>query len=225
MKRDHYDILDIPENASATWIERAHQKRVLAIEQDTSLNGKKRDSALADANEAHRVLTDEKLRAAYDVALLAKREAASQPSAIAKMMQIVLLVGLPLVAGGTYFYMDNQAKVRAQQEQAERIAEEARLEAKRIKFELDRKVAEELDRQEREKVERARIEAQRIAHEEEMRNSRFVPLPTLEQQAREKQAADLVERNRLIQEEIERRKIQLELERQKRFLQQSQRGY
>lgn len=225
MKRNHYDILDIPENASATWIERAHQKRLLAIEQDTSLNGKKRASALADANEAHRVLTDEKLRAAYDVALLAKREADSKPSVITKMMQIVLLVGLPLVAGGTYFYMDNQAKVRAQQEQAERIAEEARLEAKRIKFELDRKVAEELDRQDREKAERARIEAQRIAHEEEMRNSRFVPLPTLEQQAREKQAADLVERNRLIQEEIERRKIQLELERQKRFLQQSQRGY
>lgn len=225
MKRNHYDILDIPENASATWIERAHQKRLLAIEQDTSLNGKKRASALADANEAHRVLTDEKLRAAYDVALLAKREADSKPSVITKMMQIVLLIGLPLVAGGTYFYMDNQAKVRAQQEQAERIAEEARLEAKRIKFELDRKVAEELDRQDREKAERARIEAQRIAHEEEMRNSRFVPLPTLEQQAREKQAADLVERNRLIQEEIERRKIQLELERQKRFLQQSQRGY
>lgn len=225
MKRNHYDILDIPENASATWIERAHQKRLLAIEQDTSLNGKKRASALADANEAHRVLTDEKLRAAYDVALLAKREADSKPSVITKMMQIVLLVGLPLVAGGTYFYMDNQAKVRAQQEQAERIAEEARLEAKRIKFELDRKVAEELDRQDREKAERARIEAQRIAHEEEMRNGRFVPLPTLEQQAREKQAADLVERNRLIQEEIERRKIQLELERQKRFLQQSQRGY
>ncbi len=225
MKRDHYDILDIPENASATWIERAHQKRLFAIAQDTALKAKKREAALGEANEAHRVLTDEKLRAAYDGELLKKREAASQPSATAKMLQIAFLVAVPLVAGGTYFYMDNQARARAQQEQAERIAEESRLEAKRIKFELDRKLAEERDRQDREKAERDRIEAQRVAHDEEMRKGRFVPLPTLEQQARDKQAADLAERNRLNQEELERRKTQLELERQKRFLQQSQRGY
>ena len=132
---------------------------------------------------------------------------------------------MPLVAGGTYFYMDSQAKERAQQEQAERIAEEQRLEAKRIKFELDRKAAEEQGWQDRAKAERDRIEAQRVAHDEEMSKGRFVPLPTLEQQARDKQAADLAERNRLNLEEMERRKTQMELERQKRFLQQSQRGY
>ena len=223
MQRDHYDILDIPENASHAWIEKAYQKRLLALESNTALKAKKRVAALAEISEAYRVLGDDGVRLAYDAELLKIRETANEPSALVKMVRMALLVGLPLIAAGTYFYMDSQAKARVQQERAEQIAETQRLEAQQQRFEKERVLAEERDRLDREKAERDRIESIRIAHEEVMRNGRFIPLPTLDQQARDKQNAELVERGRQLQEEIERRKTLAELERQKRFLRDAQR--
>jgi len=218
MKRDFYDILDIPENASPTWIVRAYQKRLLAVEQDSSLKEKKRVVALADINEAYRVLADADLRSAYDAKLVQKREAANGPSPAVSLLRTALLVLIPLATGGTYLYFDHQAKERAQQEQAEQAAENQRLVAQRMKIEIERQAAIERDRLERAKADQDRIENQRLANEEEMRNKRFVAGPTLEQIARDKATAEAAERSRLVQEEVDRRKAQAELERQKRFL-------
>lgn len=218
MKKDFYDVLDVPENASATWIVRAYQKRLLAIEQDVSLKAKKRVDLMAEINEAHRTLADDNLRAAYDVELAKKREVASGPTPLVAMLRILFLVGIPLAAAGTYLYVDHQAKARIQQEQAEQAVEAQRAEARRLKIELDREAAAVRDRQERDKAELDRIESRRVATEEEMRNKRFVPAPTLEQIAREKQAAELAARQRQNQEEMDKIKAQMELERQKRFL-------
>ena len=218
MKRDFYDILDIPENASPTWIVRAYQKRLLAIEQDASLKAKKRAASIAEINEAHRILTDAALRTAYDAELLQAREAANKPSPMSLVLRIALIVGIPLVGIGTYHYFDSQAKARAQQEQAEQAAENQRQEAQRKRIENERLAAIERDRLERVKAEQERIENQRLAHDEEMRTRRFIAAPTLEQIARDKLVAEAAERTRQMQDELDRRKAQAELERQKRFL-------
>ena len=217
MKRDFYDILDIPENASPTWIVRAYQKRLLAVEQDSSLKAKKRVTALAEINEAYRVLADD-LRVAYDAEILQKREAANGPSRVTSWLRIALLVLLPLGALGTYLYFEKQAKARVQQEQAEQAAESQRQNAQRQKIEIERQAMIERDRLERAKADQDRIENQRQANEDEMRNKRFVAGPTLEQIARDKATAEAAERSRQVQEEVDRRKSLAELERQKRFL-------
>lgn len=218
MKRDFYDILDIPENASPNWIVRAYQKRLLAVEQDSSLKAKKRVTALAEINEAYRVLADADLRVAYDAEILQKREAANGPSRVTSWLRIALLVLLPLGALGTYLYFEQQAKARVQQEQAEQAAESQRQNAQRQKIEIERQAMIERDRLERAKADQDRIENQRQASEDEMRNKRFVAGPTLEQIARDKATAEAAERSRQAQEEVDRRKSQAELERQKRFL-------
>ena len=218
MKRDFYDILDIPENASPTWIVRAYQKRLLAVEQDGSLKAKKRVTALAEINEAYRVLADADLRVAYDAEILQKREAANGPSPVTSWLRIALLVLLPLGALGTYLYFEQQAKARVQEEQAEQAAESQRQNAQRQKIEIERQAMIERDRLERAKADQDRIENQRQANEDEMRNKRFVAGPTLEQIARDKATAEAAERSRQVQEEVDRRKSLAELERQKRFL-------
>ena len=218
MKRDFYDILDVPENASSTWIIRAYQKRLLAVEQDASLKVKKRATFISEINEAHRILTDAALRIAYDAELLRAREAANKPSPMSLMLRIALIVGIPLLGVGTYHYIDSQTKARAQQEQAEQAAESQRQEAQRKGIENEHLAAIERDRLERAKAEQERLENQRLANEEEMRNKRFVAAPTLEQIARDKMVAEAADRTRQMQDELDRRKAQAELERQKRFL-------
>ncbi len=226
MKKDLYQLLDVPENASPTGITRVYEQRVLAVETDPSLSDKQRAARLVELGAAHRVLSNTVRRADYDATRLRDREsaarAAEQRQARRKFM---LMVGLPLLAGGGYWvYAQHQRELADQARQREAAEQEARLQEMQRREDA-RKAALERERLELKALEEQRREQERQAHEAELRGKRYevdtTTFKSPEQLAREKAAREEAVRRQQQLEELDRNRALLELERQKRFLRES----
>lgn len=219
--RDHYETLQVPENATATIIARAYDKRIAELKADLSLAPKKRKKAEDVLNEAYYVLTDEKLKTAYDEALQRKREVAgglvtSKTTVVARTVFLLALLGL--VFAFYYNHSQNQAEIR----RLERIESEkaaAKDEADRQRFEQIRQAARERERLERLKAEEDRLEQIRLESENQHKRGRFVADRTVEQKAQEQADREAAERNAKLKDEQRRKAAVAETERQKRFLQ------
>lgn len=67
MPKTHYEILGVPERADPDQIKRAYRRLARKLHPDVNPD-KKADEAMANVNEAYRVLVDRGLRASYDAA-------------------------------------------------------------------------------------------------------------------------------------------------------------
>jgi molecular chaperone DnaJ len=67
-KRDYYDVLGVPKNASNEDIKKAYRKLAMKYHPDRNQGGdsKKSEEKFKEANEAYEMLTDPQKRAAYD---------------------------------------------------------------------------------------------------------------------------------------------------------------
>ena len=65
-KRDYYDQLGVPKNASADDIKKAFRKQAMQFHPDRNPGDKAAEQKFKELNEAHEVLKDEQKRAAYD---------------------------------------------------------------------------------------------------------------------------------------------------------------
>ncbi|HEX9390953.1 MAG TPA: hypothetical protein VF928_06545 [Usitatibacteraceae bacterium] len=228
MKKDFYELLDTPENASATWVTRVYEQRVQAIESDAALDQKQRAAILADLGAAYRVLSSPVRRADYDALRAKQREGAALAAAKrAFLRRFIVLAGIPLLAGGAYLSYAHRQTQRAEQERLREAAEqEARL-ADIRRREEERLAAIERDRLEAKRLEEERIERERLAHEVELRGRHYeadtTSFKTPQQLAREKAEQEQVLRKQQQQDELDRNRALMELERQKRFLRESAR--
>jgi len=65
-KRDYYEILDIPKNASQEEIKKAYRKQALKYHPDKNQGNKQAEDKFKEAAEAYEVLRDSEKRARYD---------------------------------------------------------------------------------------------------------------------------------------------------------------
>lgn len=65
-KRDYYEVLGVPKDATAEQIKKAYHKLALANHPDTHPGDKEAEARFKEATEAYEVLSDQKKRAAYD---------------------------------------------------------------------------------------------------------------------------------------------------------------
>ncbi len=65
-KRDYYEILEVPRNASQEEIKKAYRKQALKYHPDRNPGNKEAEEKFKEAAEAYEVLSDEQKRARYD---------------------------------------------------------------------------------------------------------------------------------------------------------------
>ncbi len=65
-KRDYYEVLDVPKNASADDIKKSYRKKALEFHPDRNPNDKSAEEKFKEAAEAYDVLSDPDKRARYD---------------------------------------------------------------------------------------------------------------------------------------------------------------
>jgi molecular chaperone DnaJ len=65
-KRDFYEVLEVPKNASAEEIKKAYRKQALKYHPDKNPNDKQAESKFKEAAEAYEVLSNDEKRARYD---------------------------------------------------------------------------------------------------------------------------------------------------------------
>jgi molecular chaperone DnaJ len=65
-KRDYYEVLEVPRNASAEEIKKAYRKKAIQYHPDKNPGDKASEEKFKEAAEAYEVLSDENKRARYD---------------------------------------------------------------------------------------------------------------------------------------------------------------
>ena len=65
-KRDYYDILGVPKNASEADIKKAYRKKAVQYHPDKNPDDKKAEEKFKEVGEAFEILSDDQKRAAYD---------------------------------------------------------------------------------------------------------------------------------------------------------------
>ena len=65
-KRDYYEVLEVPKNATADEIKKAYRKKALQYHPDRNPGDKEAEEKFKEAAEAYGVLSDEQKRARYD---------------------------------------------------------------------------------------------------------------------------------------------------------------
>ena len=65
-KRDYYEVLEVPKNATADEIKKAYRKKALQYHPDRPPGDKEAEETFKEAAEAYGVLSDENKRARYD---------------------------------------------------------------------------------------------------------------------------------------------------------------
>lgn len=233
MARDLYDILEIPQSATPAWIKRSHALRRAAVEADSGMTAPQRALELQAIDAAFETLSHAGRREAYD----RKLEERSHPPETRSRFAVLLSPGvlafafLCLVAAGVYYhgYNAQQTALRIERERIEadnaRFAKEIALREEREQLAAQER-AEARQRQQ-EQLQRSQTERERRELERWQRNTASDIVREQREQERADQRAraeaDQAEyRDRRNQEERRLRAIQ-ELERQKRFLRESER--
>jgi hypothetical protein len=230
--RSFYDILEIPETASAAWVERAFHKLRADAEKDAALSDRARDKRLSEIHLAYETLVSDAKRSAYDANLdeaRARREA-REPRALAKrfLLPAILIVVASVIALQLWRNHQIGVELRAQAEQ-DRIAAEQRaaaLEADRIKRAAD--AQKEIEARRAEDENRARLAEQNRANEASTQSfvvdPEFVKRQAAERAEQARVQAELEERRRRIMGVAAPSEAQIrnrqELDRQARFLEQ-----
>jgi len=65
-KRDYYEILEVPRNATKEEIKKAYRKQALKYHPDRNPGNKEAEEKFKEAAEAYEVLSDDEKRARYD---------------------------------------------------------------------------------------------------------------------------------------------------------------
>lgn len=227
--RNAYSVLKIRQDASEESIERAYQMRLIEIQTNMGLSGEQKNSEIVAIEEANRLLSRRASRASYDQMLAHDNSAADEPNqSSATRNKLITLVLVIAMAAGAFFWA-NQREAERTRMNVERAAAEATAAETLLAAEKARVKFEEQQRQdaiERRASEDARLAEARAAREQEMLAEKFVALP---QAVPQKSAAEISrdnmrkEINQIIQQRENDRSVrqsQLEIERQKRFLQQ-----
>jgi hypothetical protein len=233
--RDLYEIIGVPETASDVWIERAYKEARARVEaRDTTRDNtaqKQKLAELASLDEAMQTLSSADLRAAYDEKLEQWREAKAAGGALKRVKQGVLgLAVLAMLGGGIYWYQEREAeRLRFEQE---KIASEIAIKKKLAEIAEQRKQSEErLQREalERQQEEEKRLELAREQRAQDSQSQRFVVDDRYEKAQREKRtdAERLQRQNDELRQRFETERIrnqaQVELDRQRRFIEQRER--
>ena len=65
-KRDYYEILEVPKNASSEEIKKAYRKKAIEYHPDKNPDDKNAEEKFKEAAEAYEVLSDDNKRSRYD---------------------------------------------------------------------------------------------------------------------------------------------------------------
>ena len=232
--KNHYETLGIPENAAAAWIEREYQKQVELVKSNTSLKDKQREAKLGELLVAMDELLDPTRRAAHDAQLSVSAQKAQAGSPIKRWIGPVVLVASVAAAGGLYWQQQEAKRQLFEQQERDRVAEDARAKARAVAAERRKELleAEALVRQQEEE-ERLRVAREQRA--EQMKGEQYVAgkayVPYVKSQAelredrqkqiqdyRDNQAREYDERRKRYESERELNSARSAVDRQKQFL-------
>ena len=228
---DLYELIGVPETASEVWIERSYQSARSRMESEEKLSKKQRAAALASLDTAYRTLSDPVTRQAYDQQLENWREKKAQGGAMVLVRRVVIaMLALGIIGGAAYWYEDRQAeRARLQEERLQSdLADKKRL----SEIAEQRRASEELlvkGAMERKQEEEKRLELAREQRAQDASTQRFVVDDRFEKAQRDKKTeADRQQRaNEELRERFEseriRRAAQVEVDRQRRFVEQRER--
>jgi len=228
---DLYELIGVPETASAVWIERSHQAARGRIETDKKLTKKQRAATLASLDEAYQTLADPINRLAYDQRLENWREAKARGGPIVLLRRIVFgMLAVGIIGASAYWYRERESeRIRFEEERVQsEIAEKKRLaataEQRRASDELLQKEA--IDRKQEEEK---RLELAREQRAQDASTQRYMVDDRYEKAQREKKFEN--DRQQRLNEELRarfesdrtRQQAQVEVDRQRRFVEQRER--
>jgi hypothetical protein len=157
--QNHYETLNLPENASPAWIDRQYQKLIEVAQQDSALTDAERSAMIGRLTTAKSVLSDVTTRQAHDVELAASRNKVEGGGLLRRMALPGVLVMIIVLGGGLWWQQAEKARMLQEQMQREFVAETKRAEA----------AAAEARR--RQDILIAEAEARRVEEEERLRNA------------------------------------------------------
>jgi curved DNA-binding protein CbpA len=173
--KDHYQILGVPENAAANWIEREYQKRVAAINGDEKLKPDAKQKSLSAIEDSYNVLSNAAARQVFDAELAAfrdKKETSGSGAAFRKYTIPALIIAAVAVGGAFFWHQQEQKRVFLEEQARERAAEEKRA-ADRAAETRRREELAIKEAAERRKAEDERILQMQAQREEEMKTQQF----------------------------------------------------
>lgn len=228
---DLYELIGVPETASEVWIERSYQTARASVESDDKLNKKQCAAALASLDEAYQTLSDQATRQAYDQRLENWREAKAQGGPLVLVRRIALAaLATGVVAVGADWYLEREKeRIRFDEE---RVQSEIAVKKRLAEISAQRLVSEQLLERaavERKQEEEKRLELAREQRVQDASTQRFVVDDRYEKAQRDKkteadrqQRANDELRTRYESERI-RQQAQVEVDRQRRFVEQRER--
>ena len=219
MSLDHYDLLDIPENANDIWIRRAYDLKTKALDSDPSLDVDEKQMKRILIDKAFNVLSNPDARARYD--LRGAGTPIQQRTRRSSAPLWMALVGVIVVVASSAIYWQNLKIQESRRiDQQKLIAEQAAKDS----------AAAELLRIEQAAAKRKEMqEAQEALNQkvyEDQLNKRYVGEASDAEKARAASEKRLVEaRARQEQSEQlrEQSRAESDLRRQKQFVQQAER--
>ena len=237
----HHQLLGVSLDADRDTIKREYTKRRVALEKSSRIPDGERASMIADLDNAYRALNPQPgVTGAKAVPLYESKDAPKVMSAAGKkaLMALTAFAALGIVGYG-YWQFEEKKRIEREQIELDRIAAEQRA-ARLAQEEELRKAAALREIEERRLAEEERLRQAQLAREEEMKAEKyvarqpFVPRVKTNAELREERAERSREFEQQFRTALENRVEQIrserdvagakaEVQRQQRFIDQSQR--
>ncbi len=219
MSQDHYDLLGIPENANDIWIRRAYDQKRKALDEDGALAAEEKQRRLVLLEKAFNVLSNPAARERYDNRT-AEVVAAKAPGVGRGTLWLLAAAVIVVLVSSAVYWQNLKMQERRRIEQEQAMVEQAAKEREAAEqLRLEQLAAKRKEMQEAQDAINQRIYEEQVS-------KRYIGEASDAEKARalnDKKLAEARARQEQSEQLREQYRAQQDLQRQKQFLQQSER--